>query len=140
MIYWFTGQPGAGKTTLAKAMIKECNDNCIHIDGDGSQIRAWCYIDDFIDCIIKILQNPNSKGESFNIGNSKAIITIYGLAQTICRVLNSKSRIIFKPSLSADIELRIPSVEKSHQILGFRAKVGLSEGIIKTAKWLTQND
>ena len=35
MIYWFTGQPGAGKTTLAKALINRCSDDCIHIDGDG---------------------------------------------------------------------------------------------------------
>lgn len=35
MIYWFTGQPGAGKTTLAEAFIRNCSDNCIHIDGDG---------------------------------------------------------------------------------------------------------
>jgi adenylylsulfate kinase-like enzyme len=35
MIYWFTGQPGAGKTTLANALIENCSDNCIHVDGDG---------------------------------------------------------------------------------------------------------
>jgi len=35
MIYWFTGQPGAGKTTLANAFIEQCSDNCINIDGDG---------------------------------------------------------------------------------------------------------
>jgi len=35
MIYWFTGQPGAGKTTLAKAMMERCSENCIHVDGDG---------------------------------------------------------------------------------------------------------
>jgi len=35
MIYWFCGQPGAGKTTLAQAMIEKCSDTCIHIDGDG---------------------------------------------------------------------------------------------------------
>ena len=96
-----------GEGALINFIKRAINNDNIYIYGDGSQIRAWCYIDDFIDCIIKILQNPNSKGQSFNIGNSKAIITIYGLAQTICRVLNSKSRIIFKPSLSADIELRI---------------------------------
>ena len=35
MIYWFTGQPGAGKTTLAKALIEKCSNNCVHVDGDG---------------------------------------------------------------------------------------------------------
>ena len=41
-------------------------------------------------------------------------MTTYGLAQTVCRVLNSKSKIVFKPALSAEIELRIPSVDKAH--------------------------
>jgi len=132
------GQTGEG--ALINFIKKAINNEDIYIYGDGSQIRAWCFIDDFIDCILKILVNSKSKGQSFNIGNSKAIITVYGLAQTICRVLNSKSKIIFKPSLSADIELRIPSVEKSHKILGFKAKIGLSEGIIRTANWLINND
>ncbi len=128
------GQTGEG--ALINFIKKAVRNEDIFIYGDGSQIRAWCYVDDFIDCILKILNNPKSKGQSFNIGNSKAIITIYGLAQTVCRVLDSKSKIIFKPSLSADIELRIPSVDKSLKILGFKAKIGLSEGIKKTAEWL----
>ncbi len=53
------------------------------------------------------IENKNAIGESFNIGNSRAVLTIYGLAQTVLHVLNSKSNIIFKPALSADIELRI---------------------------------
>ena len=132
------GQTGEG--ALINFIKKAIKNEDIYIYGDGSQIRAWCYVDDFIDCIIRILNNSKSKGQSFNIGNSKAIITIYGLAQTVCRVLNSKSKIIFKPSLSADIELRIPSVDKSLKILGFKAKVGLSEGIKKTAEWIKIND
>ncbi len=132
------GQTGEG--ALINFIKKAIKNEDIYIYGDGSQIRAWCFIDDFIDCILKILNNKESKGQSFNIGNSKAIITVFGLAQTICRVLNSKSKIIFKPTLSADIELRIPSVEKSKKILGFKAKVGLSEGILRTANWLINND
>ena len=46
-------------------------------------------------------------------------------------MLNSKSKIVFKPALSADIELRIPSVEKAKNLLGFKAKVDLEEGIIR---------
>ena len=112
----------------------------IYIFGDGSQIRAWCYIDDMISALNKSLSDPGAIGESLNIGNARAVTTIHGLAQTICRVLNSKSKIIFKKALSADIELRIPSVEKAKKTINFEAKIDLEEGLIKTAKWITNNE
>jgi len=131
------GQTGEGALQI---FIKRALKNeDIHINGDGSQIRAWCYVDDFVDCIMRCIKDPKAIGESFNIGNARAVITILGLAQTVCRVLNSKSKILFRDQLSADIELRIPSVEKSARVLGFKAKVDLDEGIAKTAVWIKKN-
>ena len=66
------------------------------------------------------------------------MITTYGLAQTVCRVLHSESEIVHKPALSADIELRIPSIQKATEILGFEAKTNLDEGIAKTAIWINE--
>jgi UDP-glucose 4-epimerase len=128
------GQTGEGAMQI---FIKRALKNAdININGDGNQIRAWCFVDDFINGLLKCIENPAAIGESFNIGNSKAVLTTYGLAQTVCRVLNSKSNIVFKPALSADIELRIPSIEKSHKLLNFMAKTQIDEGIIKTAEWI----
>lgn len=131
------GQTGEG--ALSIFIQRALRNDDLHIDGDGSQIRAWCYVEDFVDCLMRCLENPKAVGESFNIGNTRAIITVLGLAETICRVLNSKSKIVFDPPLSADIELRIPSVEKAQRILGFKAKVDLEEGIKKTAEWYLNN-
>jgi UDP-glucose 4-epimerase len=127
------GQTGEGAIQIfIKRALK---DEDIYINGDGAQIRAWCYVDDFVDCLMRCIENPKAIGESFNLGNSRAVITTLGLAQTVCRVLNSKSKILFRDQLSADIELRIPSVEKTSAVLGFKAKVDLEEGIVKTAEW-----
>ena len=132
------GQTGEGAIQI---FIKRALKNeDIKIDGDGNQIRAWCYVDDFVDCLIRCIEDPKAIGESFNLGNARAVITILGLAQTVCRVLNSKSSIIFEPPLSADIAIRIPSVEKTWEVLGFKAKVDLEEGILKTAKWMNNTD
>jgi len=132
------GQTGEGAIQIfIKKALK--NDD-IHIDGDGNQIRAWCYVDDFVDCLMRCLEDSKAVGESFNIGNSRAVMTILGLAQIICRVLNSKSKIIHDPPLSADVELRIPSVDKARDILGFKAKIDLEEGIEKTAAWFLQKE
>ena len=130
------GQTGEG--ALQIFIKKALKNETIHIDGDGNQIRAWCFVDDFVTCIMRCLDVPEAIGESFNIGNARAVITILGLAQTVCRVLGSKSEIVFDPPLSADIALRIPSTKKAEELLGFKAAVDLDEGIGKTADWFSK--
>lgn len=131
------GQTGEGAIQIFINNALQNKD--IYIYGDGSRIRAWCFVDDFVDGLLKCLDTKDAVGETFNIGNPRAIITIYGLAQTICRVLDSKSKIYFKEDLSADIDLRIPSIEKAREVLKFEPKIDLEEGILKTAEWAKQH-
>ena len=131
------GQTGEGAIQIF--ISKALKNETITIHGDGAQIRAWCYVDDFVDCILRCLESDNAVGESFNIGNPRAVITILGLAQAVCRVLGSKSEINFVPELSADIAIRIPSVKNSSDLLGFRAQVDLDEGIQNTAFWIKKH-
>lgn len=127
------GQTGEG--ALQIFIKRALKDEDIFINGDGTQIRAWCYVDDFVDCLMRCIEDEKAVGESFNIGNARGVITTLGLAQMVCRVLGSKSEILFREQLSADIELRIPAVKKAEQVLGFKAKVDLEEGILRTAEY-----
>ncbi len=127
------GQTGEGAMQIF--IQRALRDEDINIYGDGTQIRAWCFVDDFVECLMHCLESPRAVGESFNIGNARAIMTTLGLAQMVCRVLNSKSKVLFKPALSADIALRIPSVDKAEELLGFKAQVDLDEGILRTAEY-----
>jgi UDP-glucose 4-epimerase len=131
------GQVGEGAINIM--IRKALAGDPISIFGDGSQIRAWCYIDDMITALDLCLTRKEAVGESFNIGNSRAITTIYGLAQTICRVIDSKSEIVFRDPLSADIQLRIPSTEKMTDLFGFKAQTDLEEGLRLTALWIDEN-
>ncbi len=127
------GQTGEGAIQIF--IKKALKNEEIWINGDGTQIRAWCYVDDFVDCLMRCIEYPEAIGNAFNLGNARAIMTTLGLAQTVCRVLKSDSPIVHKPPLSADIELRIPSVEKVEKVLGFKAKIDLDEGIKRTGEW-----
>lgn len=127
------GQVGEGalRTFIQRAI----KGDPIEIHGDGTQIRAWCYVDDMIDGVLLAMVHPSAVGESFNIGNQRAVTTIYGLANTVTRVLRSSSPVLFAPKDYADVELRIPSVIKAKKLLGFEAKVDLDEGIRHTARF-----
>ncbi len=105
------------------------------IRGNGDQIRSWCYIDDIADAILLSLENEKSIGECFNIGNPRGTVTIYGLALAVIRVTYSKSKIVFVPKDEADVELRIPNIDKAMTILNFNPLIDLEEGLKKTADW-----
>jgi UDP-glucose 4-epimerase len=105
------------------------------VRGDGSQIRAWCYVDDMVEAVRLCLQHPNAVGQSFNIGNPRSAVTIFDLAQRIKRIAGGTGEIIFKPLNYVDVELRIPNVGKAREQLGFEAQVELDEGLERTIAW-----
>jgi len=127
------GQVGEGAIRIF--IERAIKDQDIEIHGDGTQIRAWCYVDDMIDGTLLAMTHPAAVGESFNIGNQRAVVTIYGLANTVVRVLDSESKISFTRKDYVDVELRIPAVKKAKEILGFEAAIDLEDGIRYTAEF-----
>ena len=127
------GQVGEG--ALSIFIQRALKNEDIEIHGDGTQIRAWCYIDDMVDGALLAMAHPKAVGESFNIGNQRAVVTIYGLANTVVRVLGSRSSIVFSRKDYLDVELRVPSVRKARELLNFEAKIDMEEGIRRTADY-----
>src|SRR5688572_14671564 len=107
----------------------------LSIHNDGAQIRAWCYIDDIVDAIMLALEKDAAVGHAFNIGNPRSTVTIYNLAREIVRLSSSRSHIQFVPWPNADVEIRVPAVDKARDLLGFQAVVDLEEGLLRTIQW-----
>lgn len=127
------GQVGEG--AIHEFIARAIRNEQIQIHGEGDQIRSWCYIEDFLQGIKLCLENQVAIGNSFNIGNPKGTITIGMLAQLIKQISNSKSEIIYVPKNYVDVELRVPSIDKAKELLGFKPKYDLIEGLERTIQW-----
>jgi UDP-glucose 4-epimerase len=127
------GQIGGGAIRAFIEAALAGRDLMIH--GDGSQIRAWCYVDDMVEGLLLALEHENAVGESFNIGNARSAVTIYDLARRIKQLSGCSGELVFQPIHYLDVELRIPNVDKARALLGFEAKVELDEGLEKTIAW-----
>jgi nucleoside-diphosphate-sugar epimerase len=131
------GQIGGGAIRAFIETALAGKDLVIH--GDGSQIRAWCYVDDMVEALLLALEHPRAVGESFNIGNARSAVTIFDLAQRIKRLTGCSGDLVFQPLHYIDVELRIPNVDKARTLLGFEAKVELDEGLERTIAWYREN-
>jgi UDP-glucose 4-epimerase len=127
------GQIGGGAIRAFIEAALAGRDLTIH--GDGAQIRAWCYVDDMVDAVMRCLERPEAVGQSFNVGNARSAVTIFDLAQRIKRLTGCPGELVFQPIHYVDVELRIPNVEKARTLLGWEAQVELDDGLARTIAW-----
>jgi nucleoside-diphosphate-sugar epimerase len=127
------GQIGGGAIRAFIENVLAGRELTIH--GDGSQIRAWTYVTDMVSGVLACLEHEAAPGQTFNIGNPRSAVTIYDLAQRIKRIAGVEVDIVFQPLHYADVELRIPNVEKARTVLGWEPLVELDEGLEKTLAW-----
>ncbi len=109
------------------------------IHNEGSQIRAWCYIDDIVEAVVLCLAKDEAVGHAFNIGNARSTVTIFNLAELIVRLTGSSSKLSFIDWPNTDVEVRVPNAAKSKERLGFVAKTNLEEGLRRTIAWYRED-
>jgi UDP-glucose 4-epimerase len=127
------GQIGGGAIRAFIETLLGGDDLIIH--GDGSQVRAWCYVDDLVDALLLVLEKPEAVGEVFNVGNERSVLTILELATRIRELMAADVEITFRPLHYTDVEMRIPNVDKARKLIGWKAKVDLDEGLARTIAW-----
>lgn len=106
------------------------------IYGDGSITRSICYVSDLVEGLILPLFKPFTAGEIFNLGNTEEH-TVLEFAQTIIRLCQSSSTIIFEPSRIDDPERRRPDISKANQVLGWQHNISMEEGLKRTITWFS---
>jgi UDP-glucuronate decarboxylase len=103
----------------------------ITIYGDGSQTRSFCYVDDLIEGIVRFIGTANEVTGPINLGNPGEFSMIQ-LAETIIKLTNSQSKIVFQDLPSDDPRQRKPIIEKAMKELSWKPNVNLEEGLAKT--------
>ena len=109
----------------------------ITVFGDGKQTRSFCYITDQVEGLLRLALFENARGQVINIGNDEEI-TVIDLAKMVKSSTGSSSSITFGPLPQDDPYRRCPDITKAKQILGWKPKVKLVDGLRKTIKWLSE--
>jgi UDP-glucuronate decarboxylase len=104
------------------------------IHGDGSQTRSFCYVQDLIDGIVRLMDTPEEFIGPVNLGNP-CEVTVLELAQRILDMTGSRSRLVHRPMPVDDPTRRCPDITLAQQALGWSPKVPLDEGLRRTVAW-----
>jgi len=129
------GPRQVGEGAIQQMILRALDGEDITVYNDGTQVRSWCFVQDFLRGVLAAIQTDLGLHSTFNLGNPQATATVLGLAQTIVRLTGSRSRIVFLPHPGPEVELRIPNITRASELLSFRPEVGLEEGLRLTIDW-----
>jgi UDP-glucuronate decarboxylase len=122
--------PNDGRV-VSNFIVQALKGEDITMFGDGSQTRSFCYVDDLIEVMLRMMDSPAHFIGPVNIGNPGEF-TMLELAEMVLRLTGSRSRISFKPLPSDDPKQRRPDISLAKQALDWEPKVSLEEGLVKT--------
>jgi UDP-glucuronate decarboxylase len=128
--------PNDGRV-VSNFIVQALQNKDITMYGDGTQTRSFCYVDDMIEGLIKMMNTGDEITGPINIGNPGEF-TILELAEKIIRLTGSKSKVVFMPLPSDDPMQRQPDISKAREILGWEPKFPLEEGLVKTIQYFRE--
>ena len=128
--------PADGRV-VSNFIMQALSGKAITIYGDGRQTRSFCYVDDLIDGLVRLMGSPDEVTGPINLGNPTEF-TIRELAETIIDMTGSSSSIVERPLPADDPRQRQPNIEKARSLLGWEPKVALRDGIEKTIAYFRE--
>ena len=109
----------------------------ITLYGDGSQTRAFCYVDDLVDGLIRMMESDDSVTGPINIGNPQEI-SVRQLAERIIALTGARSRLAFRPLPTDDPTQRCPDITRASSLLGWSPHVSLDDGLRSTINYFSE--
>ena len=116
---------------VSNFIVQALKGEAITIYGDGSQTRSFCYVDDLIDGLVRLMAAPDEVTGPVNIGNPGEF-TMLQLAEKVVSKTGSKSKIVFKPLPQDDPKQRRPDISVAKKTLGWNPTIPLDEGLDRT--------
>jgi UDP-glucuronate decarboxylase len=125
--------PADGRV-VSNFIVQALRGQPITVYGKGQQTRSFCYVDDLVDGLLRLMDTPDPFTGPVNLGNPGEF-TILELAEAVIRLTGSRATIVFEPAPADDPMQRKPDISLAGEVLGWQPRVALEEGLGRTIEY-----
>jgi UDP-glucuronate decarboxylase len=125
--------PNDGRV-VSNFIVQALQQQDITIYGEGNQTRSFCYVEDLVEGLVRLMETPSTVTGPVNLGNPVEF-TIRALAELVIGLTGSSSKIVFRPLPQDDPQQRCPDITKARELLDWKPSVSLREGLLATISY-----